>query len=173
MRVADIRMPCYAAQIFADRPSAPLQYTKPTMPMRIAGDEEERSRVREDRHRAENLERGRTIPAFTKKKEVTPKAPGRGLGSDKERGRRFQIQSTTKKSRDSWISRKKCDVRYFHHFVIDRRDSRSVTAVHDVHKPITVMLNESGVSIRERAFRSEQPNRDNDLRQGQNQPSQQ
>src|ERR1039457_6129362 len=117
------RIGCLRLQHRENQPGAPLLHRDPPgaggngdlflhkLRVEVDGDVEERSWVREDRHRAENLERGRKIPAFTKKKEVTPKAPGRRLGSDKERGRRFQIQSTTKKSRDSWISRKKCDVR--------------------------------------------------------------
>ena len=170
-------MPWRAAQNFrgATFRAAPINKADQTHEKKrfgIAGDEKERGRMREDRHGAENLERGREIPAFAKKKEVTPKTPGGGLRSDEKRGRRFQIQSAAKQSRDARISREKCDVRYFHDLVIDGRNGRGVTAVHDVHEPIAVVLNERGIAIGKRAFRGEQTNRHRDLRQGQDQAGQ-
>ena len=57
------------------------------------------------------------------------------------------------------VCREKCDIRDFHHLVIDRRDNGLVSAIDNVHEPIAVVLNQRGVALGDRLFWSKQSHR--------------
>src|SRR5438477_5295846 len=72
-----------------------------------------------------------------------------------------------------WICRKKRHIGHFHHFMADRRNGRLVAAIDDVREPIAVVLNEGVVAKRERAFRRDEHDRHENLREGHEQSRQQ
>ena len=109
----------------------------------------------DNRQRAEKLEQRRNIPALAEKKEITPESPCGGLRGDEQCVIGVKMKRATKQRRDRGICRKKSDIGNFHHFVIDRRHGRGIAAIHDVHEPITVVLNERGISVGKWPFRRE------------------
>ena len=62
------------------------------------------------------------------------------------------------RSGERGISGKECHVGHFHDLMIDRRNGRGIAAVNDVHEPITVVLDEPRISVRERPLRGEKTN---------------
>ena len=47
--------------------------------------------------------------------------------------------------------------------MIDRRDNSLVSAIHNIPKPIGIVLDQRGVALRDRSFWSEQKHCDSDL----------
>ena len=73
------------------------------------------------------------------------------------------MQAVAKHRSDRGISWEKSNIGYFHHFVADGRHRRLIATLDDVFEPITIVLNESGVTVRKRPFRREKANRHRDL----------
>ena len=149
--------PWSAARNFAARPSALLQYMKPKQRhqekrLGIAGDQEERRRMRDDGEGAEKLQEWRDIPAIAKEKKITPETPGRGLGRDQQRVVGAQVQTVTEQRREGGVSREKRHVGDLHHLVAARRNGGAVTAVHDIREPVAIVLDERVVTKGKRAL---------------------
>ena len=68
-------------------------------------------------------------------------------------------------SGDHRVSREEGDIGVFHHLVTAGRNRRAVAALDDVGKPVAVMLDESRIPVGKRAFRSNKPDRGDNLHQ--------
>src|SRR5215831_8938090 len=127
---------------------------------RVSSDEEERCRVREDEQCPANLKRTRNFPAPAEQEEISPKTPGSELSGDQKGRAGTDIECISEQRGNGRVCRKKRDIRDFHHLVIDRRDNGLISAIDNVHEPIAVVLNQRGVALRERLFRSKESDRD-------------
>src|SRR5262245_13172286 len=126
---------------------------------RVGGDEEECCRVREDEERPTNLKRTRNSPAPAEQEEISPKTPRSELSGDQKRRAGVDVECISQQRSNRRVCREKCDIRDFHHLMIDRRDDRLISAIDNVHEPIAVVLNQRGVALGHGLFWSEQNHR--------------
>ena len=105
-----------------------------------------------NRQCAKELELRGTIPAAAKEKEIAPKAPGCHLSGDQQRAICIEVESVTKHRGNRGIGGKESNVGNFHHFMIDGRHDRLIAAVNDVHEPIAIVLDKTGIPVGKRTI---------------------
>jgi len=110
--------------------------------------------MRRDGQGAEKAQSVGNLPALTEKKEISPKSPGRELRNDQQCGLGIDPENGTEQTSQRGISRKECNVRNFHHFVINRRNDCLVAAIENVREPVTVVLDQTGIAKGKRPLRS-------------------
>ena len=98
--------------------------------------------MRSDDQGAKKAQRVGNLPTLTEKEKVRPKSPGCELRNDEQCGLGIDPENRTEQTGQRGISRKECDVRNFHHLVIDRGNDCLVTAIENVREPVAVVLDQ-------------------------------
>src|SRR4051812_7341446 len=104
----------------------------------------------------EELKNSRNVPAIAKEEKISPEAPSSGLSNYEKCFRRPEADPPMKNAGHRWISRKEGDIRNLHCLACDGRKNGLVSAVHDVRKPVAVVLDQRCVAIGKRTRRGDQ-----------------